>query len=719
MEWNLVFQWWAVVFAIGLAFLPLTFITFRRFYDKGYVLSRAIGIVVISYVLWLLSSLRIVSFVGTNIWIFGLIFLILNAGLVWWKWDYFKGIDYKSLIKPAVITEVLFLFGLCFWAWVRGHRPEIEGIEKFMNQGFIMSILRADYMPAVDMWWAGSGINYYYFGHFMTAVLIRFAGIVPEISYNLMVATLFGMMVAFPYCITSNIAKRHFKAGWKVVVSGLIASSVMAFGANLHPFFEGVIGNWTRGLSAFEGYWFPNATRYVGTEGSFLPQLVQNDSAIHEFPSYAALIADLHAHFTGLIMAFVMAGLVIAFVFRMLDDEGEYTWWRPQWEMWLFGLMLAGSYMANTWDFPIYLMLFGAGLWLVNIKKLGCNWGALGKAFIVGVALGIYAIILVTPFNLNFENIADGVTSGLFRGLITMPDKFFILWGHYLFMTIAFIWAMFAIMPKVKKGRKRGRLKALLEKVNVADAACLVLLVCAVILIYLPEVVYVRDIYVGHPRANTMFKLTYQAFILFTFALGYAFFRIWEVTANLRKKRWMAWVMVFVVALPLLYTIPGGGNAIRAFYGGEQQGLDGYNFFMRDNEQVDGRRVDLSGDLEIVRWLNENVSGSPVVLEAYGPSFTVFGRISMATGLPTIVGWEKHQWLWRGDFGEVVERQREVREIYEGGTRARELLREYDVEFIVIGDLERVRFDGLDEGFLMGLGDVKEFGSSRLIKVEN
>ena len=38
----------------------------------------------------------------------------------------------------------------------------------------------------------------------------------------------------------------------------------------------------------------------------------------------------------------------------------------------------------------------------------------------------------------------------------------------------------------------------------------------------MPEVIYVKDIYGGeHYRANTMFKLTYQAFILFGMMMGY------------------------------------------------------------------------------------------------------------------------------------------------------------------------------------------------------
>lgn len=45
-------------------------------------------------------------------------------------------------------------------------------------------------------------------------------------------------------------------------------------------------------------------------------------------------------------------------------------------------------------------------------------------------------------------------------------------------------------------------------------------------LIAIPEFVYVRDIYEnGNARANTMFKLTYQAYMLFGMTMGYGIFR--------------------------------------------------------------------------------------------------------------------------------------------------------------------------------------------------
>ena len=76
-------------------------------------------------------------------------------------------------------------------SYVRSNLPDIHGLEKFMDFGILNSILRADYFPPKDMWYTPSPINYYYFGHLITAVITKLTFIPSFITYNLMIATLF------------------------------------------------------------------------------------------------------------------------------------------------------------------------------------------------------------------------------------------------------------------------------------------------------------------------------------------------------------------------------------------------------------------------------------------------------------------------------------------------------------------------------------------------
>ena len=66
-----------------------------------------------------------------------------------------------------------------------------------------------------------------------------------------------------------------------------------------------------------------------------------------------------------------------------------------------------------------------------------------------------------------------------------------------------------------------------MKAISVPDLFAIVMGLCAIGLIVIPELVYVRDIYEnGNARANTMFKLTYQAYILFALMMSYSFQKI-------------------------------------------------------------------------------------------------------------------------------------------------------------------------------------------------
>ena len=113
-------------------------------------------------------------------------------------------------------------------------------------------------------------------------------------------------------------------------------------------------------------------------------------------------------------------------------------------------------------------------------------------------------------------------------------------------------------------------------------------------------------------------------------------------------------------------------------------------------------------------WLNKNIKGSPVLLEAPGDSYTYYERISVLTGLPTILGWKTHEWLWRsdetGDFPiSVSERQVDVETIYTSREKqeVQKLLEKYQVEYIYIGGCEREKYGvDLNELLLRSLGTV-------------
>ena len=107
-------------------------------------------------------------------------------------------------------------------------------------------------------------------------------------------------------------------------------------------------------------------------------------------------------------------------------------------------------------------------------------------------------------------------------------------------------------------------------------------------------------------------------------------------------------------------------------------------------------------EAEAVAWLNSNIGGTPVIVEAAGNDYTEYGRVSQYTGLPTILGWEQHQWVWRGSGDYTLGRREDVDQIYLSGdmNQIETILSKYDAVYVYVGGLERQKYgDEAGAGF--------------------
>jgi len=213
--------------------------------------------------------------------------------------------------------ELVFLGAMMGWSVIRGFQPDIIGLEKFMDFGFIQSILQSRTFPPHDMWFQGGTINYYYFGHYLSAVMTMVSGMKPAVAYNLMIATLFGLSVSGGIAVGASVIGGIMEimgdridsrkpARW-LMVGGLLAAFMIAVRGNLHTagyFVNKWIGaNYSWLPDANKGYWYPDATRYI-------------PFTIHEFPMYSFVVADLHAHVINLPIVLLFLGGLVAVVNR-------------------------------------------------------------------------------------------------------------------------------------------------------------------------------------------------------------------------------------------------------------------------------------------------------------------------------------------------------------------------------------------------------------------
>ena len=79
------------------------------------------------------------------------------------------------------------------------------------------------------------------------------------------------------------------------------------------------------------------------------------------------------------------------------------------------------------------------------------------------------------------------------------------------------------------------------------------------------------------------------------------------------------------------------------------------------------------------------------------------------TGLPTVVGWAVHEWLWRGGYDQVAARISDVEKIYTGQDvgEVENILGRYEVGYIFVGGKEREKYgEKLNEDLISDISNV-------------
>ena len=619
--------------------------------------------------------------------------------------------------------EVIFFAAFLMWTYFAGFHPQAYGTEKFMDYGFMEAMMRSTTLPATDLWYSQGKINYYYGGQYFAVFLTKLSVTKVAKTYNLMRTFVAAFAFAMPFSLVYQMVRDRMDGqltGKKRCVppmAGLTAGISLSLAGNGHYIVYKWVLPWIQKLQGVESdssYWFPDATRYIG----YNPYR-EEDRTIHEFPSYSFVLGDLHAHVVNILFVLLLIGILYAWMKKMksqrldqVDLRTSAFWKREMLSPYLLlaGLLLGMYQWTNFWDFVIYFVVTGGVMLFGNIVRLG---GRIRKILAVTIvqALELLAVsyLVILPFTIQFDSMVDGV------GIAKYHSYFYqllVLWGIPVLLVLVFVISL--LREKLKQVEHKS-LYSLMAATDVPDLFALITGLCAFGLILIPELVYVRDIYEnGNARANTMFKLTYQAYILFALTMGYGIYRLLIVTRNKLSK-----VLAGVVLFFLVWTFGYLGNSVKAWFGdvwkvSDYQGLDATTFL---EQQV-------PEDAAAIRWLRANITGSPVVLEAPGDSYTKYERVSAATGLPTVIGWRVHEWLWRSNVADVDFKAEDVRRIYTSTDedQVKRLLTNYDVSYIFVGSTEREKYgDSLNESLLQSLGTVvfqDETYDTYIIKVD-
>ena len=700
--------WYLLALVLGAAAMPLTGRLFRRFQDRGWMFSKVTAIAVSGFLTWFLVAVKIIKFTTMTCIVVTLV--CAAASLILYCREQKAGFEcipfaYLDLVYAE---ELLFFAAFLLWTYFAGFHPAAYGTEKFMDYGFMEAMMRSKTLPATDLWYSQGKINYYYGGQYFAVFLTKLSGAKVELTYNLMRTFVAGLAFAMPFSLVHQmVTDRLGKTGsrWKKAlpsVTGILAGISVSIAGNMHYVVYGQIIPFIRKLKGEEvsSYWFPDATRYIG----FNPDV--EDKTIHEFPCYSFVLGDLHAHVVDIMFVLLLLGLLYAWMKKVRTTElsGESMSRKQFWKKQLLmpqllaaGALLGMFHWTNYWDFVIYFVVTcGAALFMNIIGQKGKIRWALGVTAAQAAEILILATVIILPFTLQFDtsNMVQGIALAKHHSL---PHQLLVLWGLPGVLTILFV---VSLLIEKLRGAEQKSLYHLLTSIRLPDLFAVLMGLCAIGLVLIPELVYVRDIYENrNARANTMFKLTYQAYIMFGMTMIYVIFRLLVICRNRLLK-----VLAVIGLFFFVWTCGYFGNSVHSWFGevwkpSQYKGLNATAFL----------ETDFPEDVNGIRWLKENISDAPVVLEANGDSYSEYERVSAMTGLPTIMGWYVHEWLWRGNLSDLNAKIEEIQEIYTSTDEARvkELLEEYNVSYIFVGSCERNKYGAdLNNDLLKSLGEV-------------
>ncbi|MCC7106679.1 MAG: hypothetical protein IT307_16195, partial [Chloroflexi bacterium] len=749
-------------------------------------LARLSGLLLVSYLAWLAASLKMAPFGQTSLGAFLAMLLASTALLVTRRRLAFRSHlkrSWRFIAAAEAVFTVVFAIGVV----LRMANPDLwhpsYGGEKPMDFAFLNAVVKSDYFPPYDPWFAGGSINYYYFGFVLVAALVKLTGIVPSVAYNLAIALWLAMtaQVAFTlaYCLYARGRWRQARVSRQALLAGVLAALFVCLIGNLDGALQlrdalwksasfklesavPLLGGLVRAVAGVPAalrngnlaeFDFWRSTRVIGPE---------DPGPITEFPFFTVLYGDLHAHLLALPLTILAVCLALELLRaralpRLAATPRLLAQVPLRWEaarvvlVSLFLATVVGALRAtNTWDFPTYLLIGGVALGIAQ-RPLRLA-GLLPRLLLAGgLAVFVFGASSVL-FGLYLDRYQLGYTGVEPVKAHTNMVQFLTINGFWLFILASWVAVeltrrasdRFGVRLPTRAGYFGGlampapvewslesrwggpalgvALVALvLAAAGYATLALLLVLGAALLglallrwqsgeslftiglaglalaVMAVPEVVNLQgDI----GRMNTVFKFYYQAWTLLAVTSACLVVRLtlgplarWMGSPGWRRA-WLAGLALLSAAV-LVYPLRAPAVKLPLRFTPLAPTLDGMAFMERATYRDKDKDLSLDADYRAIRWLQDTVVGTPVILEAQTGLYKWGSRVSVYTGLPTVLGWDWHEKQQRVTMGERVdERLRDVKTIYESPRmdQALPLLKKYDVSYIYVGPLERAYY---------------------------
>ena len=668
--------WYLALLLVGALAAPLCWAAFPRLPDRGLGFARIAGLVTATYLfmmaltLHLLPNSRKAAAVCLAILAIGSASVFLRN-----RHDFLRFL--RENRRTLLASEAVFAAGFLIFLGFRALNPEIYWGEKPMDFSILNILVRTRSLPASDPWFAGAPLGYYVFGQEMIVLLTLLTNLSTRFTFNLAFGLLGGAILQGAFALGRN---------WgRTLRAGIAGGSLMLLLGNLSGPRE-----WLINKRALDWDYFWATSRVIR-------------DTINEYPLWSLLFADLHAHVLAIPIFLLFAAAALHLV--RLHAEPVASWGRRLTAAVLLGFLACAQALTNAWDVPLLSGLLVLIAMITAFMADRFTFASLGRAAAVLAVSAGSAYLFTRPLWVR----AGGIPA-LGRNLEASARGVDQLTAFGLFFFLAIAWWLASVSGKLaERGVGRPARWALVLALFTGLAVLAVrqsdVFLAAGVLLFLFAfvalaetredrlaigfiatafflVLFCQRLYL-YDRMNTFFKLYLEAWLLLATATAALVFRSRERRGTVGTWALPARAALLVLLAAALFTsiTAARGAVSRHFAPYSGPSLDGLRYLQTLHP----------GEYRAVLWMRRNIEGTPVVLEAQGPSYQDFGRISMLTGLPTVLGWDYHVKQRGNPDTQIEARRAAVKSIYASPATAgaAALVRRYGVGYIYVGWLER------------------------------
>jgi YYY domain-containing protein len=501
-------SWLLAMQVAALALVPLAIVAFRALPDRGYLLTKPLGVLGLAYLAYVPAAFFGVAYTRGLIAAALLAMVLAGVALAYaWRTELLAFV--RERWRMIAFCESLFVLAFSGAYWVRLQNPDlwhpVQGGEKPMDFAYLNGVIRTTDMTQgpIDPWYSGGYLNYYYYGQFISATWTKMLGIVPEVAYNLIVPMFFALAAAATFSLAYNLAEATrrmlrrrpgggpplgvrgpYLAGLGAVFLVLLSGNLRALDylhqsfARISPWDSGipVVGWLVTFAGGFKeiafgdaslkavshGYDWWNPSRALGVqEPTDVPPIT-------EFPFWTFLFADLHAHLMSIpfAMTAVAIGLALVLNFSRLNPvtltsarQRELTSWGL---VVVLALIVGSLRWINSWDYPPFLLMGVAAIFVAERAKEGrfsprmLLMGAL-KSAVMGVLTFAFFLPFVSNYDMYYTGFSQSTQTSALRDYFSHFGVMLILMAGFVLVMLARALARTNGFRALFYGRERRR----------------------------------------------------------------------------------------------------------------------------------------------------------------------------------------------------------------------------------------------------------------------